>query len=449
MLNVLLTYRLARDLFASPAVGLASAVFMAISPMALLINATLMSHTWAMFCTLVVACCYWRALFGKGKGSFWRWAIVGGLFLGLLAATRPITAVATTLPLAVHALLILAHYGFSRPLRRQIPRSLIAFALFGLAALPTFATYPLYNYLTTGDARTNTYLLQWEYDRVGFGEGIGLNKGGHTLAYGWRNARADVPAWMRDLYGFTMPTEVEEYARANWGYGAGAGLSLVFALVGLVIGRKQLWLWILLLYPIGIIGAGLFYWIGSVVNGAAAYSVRYYYEATFAVSILSGYGLVQWAEHLGRSRWRHIGGQYLLYFLFGFWCYLTLVNYAPTRFRQPLPPEWNNGLFRYNKVGQNQLEAIAAMRADDPRPLLIIVLSNASAQVKDNWRDYGAALAQTSPFLDSDIVVARVFDPADVGKYERRFSDRLVLFQVGETLYRTLDAARPDIAGQP
>ena len=188
------------------------------------------------------------------------------------------------------------------------PRTFRVLLVMGLAALPVSALWPLFSHVTTGDWRTNTYTLLWQYDKVGFGEGYGLNRGGHNLTWGWRNARADLREWLRDLYGLTMAPAFEEYARANWVYGAGIGLSWIPVVAGLIVGRRKTWTWLFFGQFLCLVVAGLLYWIGAVVHGSAAYSVRYYYEATFAVSLVAGNGVVVWAKrcaiHAPPSIWR-------------------------------------------------------------------------------------------------------------------------------------------------
>jgi hypothetical protein len=117
----------------------------------------------------------------------------------------------------------------------------------------------------------------------------------------------------------------------------------------------------------------------------------------------------------------------------------SVFGYTPERFRESLR-DWPNGLYGFNKVGQYQLQALNKLR-DPGKKVLVIVLRSPNPGVEDNWRDYGALMAETSPYLDSDIVVARLFDTDAVEDFKRRFSDRQVLYQVGEEFYRTLDEA--------
>lgn len=474
MLSVGLTYRLGKEIFSEP-VGLVAALLLAMSPMALLLNATLMSHVWAMFATVVFVYAYWR-MTRHGRGRF-AWAALGGLMLGGLIITRPLTAIAMAIPVALHVLWSLQRAGRER---------LVVLTFMAVCTLPTALLWPLFNHIWTGDWRTNTYTLLWEYDRVGFGSGYGLNPGGHSVYYGLRNARADLREYLRDLYGFTLDPSLTDGLTKSLIYGAGAGLSWIPVVVGLIAGRRKAWVWFFFGFFVAIVLAGLAYWIGSVVNGAAAYSLRYYYEATFAVCLVAGYGVVAWARSLAHQpltrnpsptrgeglippsplvgeRGQGAEGKTLLpfqqrfiiawhtiwpgYFILLVACGLSVFGFTPGRLREPLPRDWPNGLYRYNKVGMYQLEAIDAMRAEAGRPndpVLIVIVKRPTSTAQDNWRNYAAALAQTSPFLDSQIVVARIFEPGKVPEIERRFSGRLVLYQVGERLYLSMQEALSD-----
>ncbi len=496
MLSVLFVYRMAREIF-DEAVGLASALLMAISPMVLLLNASLMNHTSALFMSILFVYGYWRTTH-HGKRRY-VWAALAGLALGWVLITRPLSAVAIGAPVALHALSrLLDVLGAPRRKPGLLP-TLSVLIVLALFVLPTTLLWPLFNHIWTGDWRTNTYTLLWEYDRVGFGPGYGLMAGGHTLTYGWRNMRTDMEVWLRDLFGWTLDSGIANYLKDNVGWGAGVGLSWIPVVIGLVAGRKNEWIWLFFELFIAIVIGGLAYWIGSVVNGAAAYSLRYYYEATFGVCIVAGYGVVVWARSLksgqpssaighqpsavsrqpagvsagtagvaidylngpvdGRAAlsartarrpgfvarlqlaWEALWPGYILLLVA---CAASLAGYTPARFKEPLPPDWPGGLFHYNKVGQYQLEAIQAMRdkSEAPKePVLIVVLHSPISSVEDNWRDYGAAMAVTSPYLDSDIIVVRVFEPEDAPDVVKRFPGRLVLYQIGENLYNSAEEA--------
>ena len=549
MLSVLVVYRLGKEIFDEP-VGLVSALLLAICPTALLLNATIMSHTPAMFMGVVFVYAYWR-LTRNGKGRY-RWATLAGLALGLMVATRPLSAVAIAVPVILHALSRVLDTMSGKNWFPKLRLTLLPLLTLSIFVLPTVATWAAYNQITTGDWKTDTYLMLWSYDKPGFGTGYGLMDGGHTLAYGFRNARADMEVYLRDLFGWTIHPAAADYLNSNVGWGAGTGLSWLVIVIGLVAGRKQEWIWLFFLLFVALVIAQMTYWIGSVVYGTAAYSTRYWYEATFGMCLVGGYGIVAWARSIrGSAYWllslvliaiffvaviaygviiayavvaaaviymvysalrrspgggrktaiveaggglpaipasdspdtpevEHFGNapsipvhiNYLNgiespkahknrpntatflgrlqaawdslwpgYIILELAVMASLIGYTPARFQEPAAG-WPNGLFRYNEVGQQQVQQIDDMRAKYGKPdqkVLIVVLHSPDPTKGDDWRDYGAAMAMTSPYLDSDIIVARVFDSEEAPDFVKRFPDRLVLYQIGQTMAPTID----------
>src|SRR5262245_49658855 len=204
MISVALVYRMGREIF-SESVGLVAALLLAASPMALLLNATLMSHPSAMFMAIWFVYAYWRLIKNR-KGRF-LWAILAGLTLGWIISTRPLTAVAVAAPITLHCIARLLDALFDKPAPGQSKSALQRFGttlmpliVLSVFVAPTAALWPVFNQIWTGNWRTNVYTLLWEYDQVGFGPGHGLpSLGGHSLELGWRNARADLTIYMRDL----------------------------------------------------------------------------------------------------------------------------------------------------------------------------------------------------------------------------------------------------------
>ncbi|MCC6802515.1 MAG: glycosyltransferase family 39 protein, partial [Anaerolineae bacterium] len=96
-LNVALVYRLGREVF-DPDTGLIAAALVTFSPMALLLNGTLMGHTSALFAATLFLYACWRIERGRRART---WGVVAGVALGLLIINRPITAIAVSLPLIV------------------------------------------------------------------------------------------------------------------------------------------------------------------------------------------------------------------------------------------------------------------------------------------------------------------------------------------------------------
>jgi 4-amino-4-deoxy-L-arabinose transferase-like glycosyltransferase len=119
--TVALTYRLGREIF-NPDTGVIAAALVSFSPMALLLNGTLMSHTAALFTTTLFLYAYWRmehqtdtknrVSTGHNVGTpFWAsvrlrqaglsWGIIAGVALGLTIINRPVAGLALALPFVV------------------------------------------------------------------------------------------------------------------------------------------------------------------------------------------------------------------------------------------------------------------------------------------------------------------------------------------------------------
>lgn len=463
MLNVALTYQLGRLLF-NRHVGLIAALLLACSPVALILNASYMSHSSAMFLALIFISTYARVMIRlrtpravlpahrPPRFRVWAWALIGGLAFGMLVASRPLTAIAIGLVPAVYALLSL----YTSLTRRKQYRGRFApafgtFVLMAVFAIPTAALWPLYNYQWTGSPTTNTYTLQWSYDKVGFGVGYGPNREvGHTLEKGFRIAREDLKFYWRDLFGLTLSPAANEFLNKNLGYGWGVGIAWLLLLLGLIAGRKLEWIWVLAGMVATLVILQMAYWIGSSVNGSAVYSTRYYYEVTFASCLVAAFGLHRLYVTLfdldrltTRRTMRRVASVVGLAALLVVG-YNSAFNYTPARMAEPLPPEFPTGIYRYNEIGTHQLERLERFQrqmGEPDRDVLLVQIEVPNREKTDNWRNYGAMLAETSPFLNSRIIVARVFRPSLVPEFLARYPNRTVIYQVGDIFYTSLDTA--------
>lgn len=280
LLTVAVTYRLAREIF-NPPTGLIAAALVAFSPMALLLNATLMSHTSALFWTTLFIYAYWRVERGRRT---WRWGILGGVALGALIATRPLTAVAIALPFVVWSVIRLVRafaltditfaWGWSGAMHgvptkfgdglwfrvNRMSAKLPPLIALSVIALVIGAAVPLYNHAAVGDPFEDLYRLVWIYDRVGFGEGYGRN--GHTLQKAFNHGRFDLSLTAADLFGWQVGTitdangdlfpDVRAQLTTEGDYWLRFGLSWLLLPFGLIVAyrRKSVWiaLWFLILY---------------------------------------------------------------------------------------------------------------------------------------------------------------------------------------------------------
>ncbi len=529
-LTVALVFRLGREIF-NVDTGLVAAALTAFSPMALLLNATLMGHTAALFTSMLFMYAYWRIEQGKHR---LRWGIMAGLALGITLINRPLAGVAVAAPFIAWSGVRLLHSLMSdwkqrKPVVTSPPNplsinseegqdsgsetkvearslsllqtygglvyTLTPLVLLGIFTLILVSVIPAYQYAAAGDSRQNLYLLVWPYDRIGFGEGYGAH--GHTIEKGIRQTRWDLSMTASDLFGwqtgsmFTADNQIQPKLKDHllnqgdyWppvpSFGVTLpsgnnleipfiGLSWVLLPFGLMLGFKRrwwwwavwlafgafllietigldnvgqnfllglppdllrnptfalawmggyvvwmaipfvflffmkpdrqiTWTWLLLAVALSLIGLHFTYWIGS-----QRYSTRYYFEALGALALISAIPLAWLMKHIGRLPVYIVLTGVLVY---------SLYAYSQPRI---------DVLYRFNWISPQLVEAVDQRR--DGRPVLVIV---SGQDVR--WRSYGSLTVQTSPMLDSDIVVA--WDTGGAGVREslsEKFPDRQVI----------------------
>lgn len=267
-LTVVLTYRLGREIFGQD-VGLTAAALTTFSPMALLLNGTLMSHTSALFFTTLFFYAFWRMALGRPLSDShpkhrWRWALAAGLSLGMITINRPLTGIAIASPFIALSVLLLGQTLINA--RHSFIPTLRPLLVLGAAAVILTSAIPLFNWAATGDPTTNLYLLVWEYDRVGFGEAGEFGPNGHNLTKGVQFARYDLSLTAADLFGWQisepfmpetdgerlelsdsascnayLPMRLQVHLRTCSGYWRGAGWSWILLLPGLLIGFRRRW----------------------------------------------------------------------------------------------------------------------------------------------------------------------------------------------------------------
>lgn len=436
-LTVVLVYRLGTDIYGRDA-GLIAAVLMTFSPMALLLNATVMSHTSALTFGLLFMWAYLRMSNGTRRV---RWGAVAGLALGAMAANRPLSAVAIAAPFILWSAVRVLKACFNRhgeSLKTTMPSLLTLSACASLIAASIF----WFNWATTGDVSANLYTMVpgWEYDTVGFGENIGRN--GHSLIKGVQFARYDLSVTAADLFGWQagrwsplqtnwvvgiapegmvadsywpvaglsliiLPLGIVMGLRRVWGYvwgviGVGwamnaaaanyaypeawAVFGIAWALVGFGVvawqhEKRAVWTWLLFGVLFSIVAAHMAYWIGS-----QRYSTRYYFEAVGAAAILAALPIAALAKRgeIGRS---------LAYGLLLVACVYSYVQYSVPRI---------SALRGFNRVTAEIFDEIEARRAGDA-PVFVLITG-----VDGRWRTRGALMAVSSPFLDNDIEFAYI-----------------------------------------
>ena len=371
-------YALGRDVF-DRQVGVLAGVLAAASPFFLILAGTYMSHTAGGLWAALLLWAWRRVEMAREHGQSSRgWAALGGAALGMLALTRPLTAVAIGTPFAV----VLAVRLARRPtawrdlLRTYWPLAAVTLALVLLQ--------PLWLWLTTGSPTTNLYTMVWAYDRIGFGPDIG--RFGHTPAEGFSTAWRDLKLWSSDLFG---------WHELSW---IPVTLGLGLGLLGHPPGSRG---WVLLLAGV-FVSLVLFhvaYWIG-----ASLYGPRYYYEAHAAVAVLAGAGVRETVRLVSNGR------SWLAYPLLAGLLGITLGLYLPARL-----PDWRD----VYGITPEPLEALREAAGEEN--VLIIVEGG-------RWIQYAPFFAQNSPWLDGDIVAAHAVGPTVNRTIVEMYPDRSVWY---------------------
>ncbi|RME07266.1 MAG: hypothetical protein D6803_04385, partial [Anaerolineae bacterium] len=246
--------------------GLLAAGLTLSSPFFLMNSSVLLAHAWGMWLTLAFTLAWLDTLEGPPHLPGLLPPITAGLSLGVLALSRPLTALGVAIPFGIHGAILL--WRGSPVIRRRI-------LIVGALALFIGSLHFLWQYAVTGDPLINPYTLWWEYDRLGFGPGHGVRESGHSLKQALLNTRHSLNAGLSDLFG--------------WGK-----FSWIFLPFGLWAVRRERRLWpAIAVFPVLVLIYAA-YWVGAWLFGP-----RYYYEGLPGLTLLTSAGIVWLA---GRPR---------------------------------------------------------------------------------------------------------------------------------------------------
>ena len=168
------------------------------SPMFLMLSGSLLSHTLSLCLALVFQLAWLdsfplRGVTREQRAPEGLVLITGAGSLGLLALTRPLTAVAVATPFAVHGIYLLTRGKPGEKKKLQI----LALVTFGVASLLL-----IWQWALGGSPFRNLYTLFWSYDRLGFGADIGVTESGHNLYWAFQNTRFNLGAGSHDFFGW-------------------------------------------------------------------------------------------------------------------------------------------------------------------------------------------------------------------------------------------------------
>ncbi len=399
-LSLWLIYRLGQRLFGDVIAFLSLGLTLS-SPFFWMNSGSLLSHPFGLFLTLAFGVAWWEVFQGGVKQRNLPPILpllVGGVSLGLLALTRPLTAVGVALPFVFHAL------GLFWRGDRQSRWRLIAFAL--LAGGVTALLF-LWQYVVSGDPFLNPYTLWWQYDKVGFGPGYGRAEGGHNLHQAWINLKYSLLFGRHDLFG---------WGQYSW-------VLLPFGLVAVLWKRRWAALPALLVLP-SLLFVYLFYWIGSALFGP-----RYYFEGLASAVWLSAAGFAWLAglpispqeTYLPQQGWRKARRLVAT-------ALLALAVAANLLFYTPLRLGGMHGLYG---ITASRLRPFLTEQAQALTPALVIVYP-------DHWTEYGALLELSSPFLDSPFIVVRSIGPNTDQALADAFPQRNILHYHPKDPYRLI-----------
>lgn len=365
-LSIWFTYLLGKRIFGQT-VGVLASILTLTSPFFLMNSGSLLSHPLGLVLSLAFVLAWLDAFVYQTTSPRWLPVLSASAALGLLALSRPFTALSVGLPFAFHGGYLLLR---SNPITRRM------LILLGLTTLAMTTLHFVWQYAVTGDPLLNPYTLWWEYDRIGFGPGVGRIPGGHTLYQAWVNTRFNIYVGRYDLFG---------WLNHSW----------IFLPLGLLaVLRDRNWRAVL---PISVF-ISLFvlyhaYWIGAWVFGP-----RYYYEGLFSLTLLSAAGIslaASWPtlpdqrfpNYTGWRKIRPLG-------VFALVCLLiaqSLIFYTPARLGML------RGLYG---VQASHLQPFKTPSAQALTPALIIVHTSAG------WIEYGTLLELSTPFLDTPFIFA-------------------------------------------
>jgi hypothetical protein len=237
--------------------------------------------------------------------------------------------------------------------------------------------------------------LVGDYNRLGFGPGIGSEPGGHTPALGLYNVLVYLRSLEGVLFGWPLPLTLAPL------------LVALAATIGSRLAQAR-WTLFFLAGFLGLAGIYYTYWAAQTIYGP-----RYWYEALPFLLLLSGRGLQvlgQGAARLlaGRDRPARAVSWVVPLVLVGPWILFNLTQVLPTQWRD---------YSGYNGITASSLRRVEAAHLD--RALVFVALQPDAPQ-----RDYDKVLFANDPLLRGPVVYVRSFSPRRNQQLLPAFPDR-------------------------
>jgi hypothetical protein len=232
------------------------------------------------------------------------------------------------------------------------------------------------------------YALWWSIDRLGFGPGIGVSPGGHSLQNGLINFRLDFPGFVPALLG--------------WPSLIGVSLAWLPILAGLLwppLSKRE---WALMLPPLVLIAAQVLYW----ARGSSFYGPRYYAEAMPFLWIIAARGLIKACAQRWLRRLAYIALPVLIA-----WDIVYMIE-----------PRFIEGFNQY-RAARHDLEVV--QQANLQHALVFVYA--------EQWKKYADLGWLNSPTLDQgDVIFAYDLNPLINGEVIRAYPDRKVYYYDGQ-----------------
>jgi 4-amino-4-deoxy-L-arabinose transferase-like glycosyltransferase len=255
-------------------------------------SGSMMAHTAELF-WITLFMLFWVWGLKRAKGLLW--TILAGLALGMAFLTRQPSAVAIGISFIAITILPALREGRTRTAFSRVGGLVIG-------VLPLVALFFAYQTIVTGGPFENLHQRYCSFDRLGFGEDIGLDKNA------FRVSNFDGHATTSWYYDSSQPPLGHSPARGlynterNWLslevnlFGWLPLFTLAFCFLA-VVARRPSWADISLLAVAAcLIGLYMAYWSAGI-----SYGPRYYYAALPAFLLLTVRGVQAAAARIGKS----------------------------------------------------------------------------------------------------------------------------------------------------